>query len=55
MGEGTRAVFETGAVSWKRSKDSTSLDVAALLQNQPELLQAYPLKKPGSRRFLVQD
>ena len=55
MGEGTRAVFETGEVSWKRSKDSNSLDVAALLQHQPELLLAYPLKKPGSRRFLVQD
>ena len=55
MGEGTRAVFETGAVSWKRSKDCTSLDVTALLTQQPELLQAYPLKKPGFRRFLVQD
>ena len=55
MGEGTRAVFETGEVSWKRGKDSTSLDLAALLKSQPELLQAYPLKKPGSRRFLVHD
>ena len=53
MGEATRAEFEGGAVSWKRSKDSTVLDVDALLQAQPELLQQYPKTRPGSRRFTL--
>ena len=54
MGEATRALFETGEVSWKRSKDGTALDTAQLLKDRPELAQAYALIKPGSRRFLVQ-
>lgn len=53
MGNASRAVFETGSVSWKRSKDASVLDVGTLLKDQPELLQRYPLVRPGSRRFLV--
>lgn len=53
MGEATKAVFTHGAISWKRSKDSTGLDVAKLLSDQPQLQQAYPLIKPGSRRFII--
>lgn len=52
MGEATKAKFETGEVSWKRSKDSRGLDTDKLLQDQPELLERYSLTKPGSRRFL---
>ena len=54
MGDASRAVFECGEVSWKRSKDSVTLDTARLLKEQPELLTAYGQTKPGSRRFLVQ-
>ncbi|MGN8084864.1 YqaJ viral recombinase family protein [Ralstonia sp. 22086] len=53
MGEATKAKFETGQVSWKRSKDGRGLDTEKLLQDQPDLLQRYPLTKPGSRRFLI--
>lgn len=53
MGEASRAVFGQGSISWKRSKDSTGLDVSKLLTDQPELQQSYPLIKPGSRRFIV--
>ena len=53
MADASRAVFETGAVSFKRSKDSSGVDMAKLLEAQPDLLQRYPLKKPGSRRFLI--
>jgi len=53
MGDATRALFEIGEISWKRSKDACVLDVARLLKDRPELLQQYPLVKPGSRRFLV--
>lgn len=53
LGDATKAVFETGDVTWKRSKDGSGLDVAQLLKDQPDLLQRYALPKPGSRRFLV--
>ena len=54
MGDASQAVFARGSVSWKRSKDSLSLDSKRLLKDQPHLLQQYPLHKAGSRRFLVQ-
>jgi putative phage-type endonuclease len=53
MGSASKAAFENGEVSWKRSKDGTVLDVAKLLVDQPDLLQRYPLVKSGSRRFLI--
>lgn len=55
MADSTKAKFESGEVSWKRSKDSVVLDVPELLIDQPELLKRYPLVKSGSRRFLVQE
>ncbi|HKK57554.1 lambda-exonuclease family protein [Marinobacter sp.] len=54
MGEASKATFLSGSVSWKRSKDSVGLNVKQLLQDRPELLEQYPLTKPGSRRFLIQ-
>lgn len=53
MGEASKATFETGSVSWKRSKDSTLLDTKRLLTDQPELLEQYSLTRSGGRRFLV--
>jgi len=53
MGDASRAKFQTGDVSWKRSKDGLGLDVTTLLKERPELLSTYPLVRPGSRRFLV--
>ncbi|MDP3608660.1 MAG: hypothetical protein U1D41_16875 [Nitrosomonas sp.] len=53
LGDMTKALFETGEVSWKRSKDKTDLDIDRLLKDQPDLLQRYCLTKPGSRRFLI--
>ena len=37
MGDATKAVFEAGDVTWKRSKDGSGLDVAQLLKDQPNL------------------
>ncbi|TCP12554.1 YqaJ viral recombinase family protein [Simplicispira metamorpha] len=54
MGDASRAVFESGEVSWKRSKDAVALDTVQLLKDQPQLADSYRLSKPGSRRFLVQ-
>lgn len=53
MGDATRALFETGEVSWKRSKDSSVLDVSALTRDYPELTGQYVKTKPGARRFVV--
>jgi putative phage-type endonuclease len=53
MGDASRAKFEAGGVSWKRSKDNLGLDVSTLLKEQPELLSTHPLVRPGSRRFLI--
>ncbi|MBN3777322.1 endonuclease [Burkholderia sp. Ac-20345] len=53
MGDTTQAVFQTGTVSFKRSKDSSSVDLDRLLTDHPALQQQYATSKPGSRRFLV--
>lgn len=53
MGDASRAVFETGDVTWKRSKDSSGVDLKKLLADHPELQQQYAITKPGSRRFVV--
>ena len=44
------AVFSMGAISWKRSKDSVSLDSKALTKAHPELLEQFGKTRPGSRR-----
>jgi putative phage-type endonuclease len=53
MGEATRALFPNGEVRWKRSQDRQGLDVARLVEDFPELMERYPLIRPGSRRFVV--
>ncbi|WP_186070807.1 YqaJ viral recombinase family protein [Burkholderia gladioli] len=53
MGEASRAIFETGEVSWKRSKNGSGIDVKKLLADHPDLGPQYAIAKPGSRRFLV--
>lgn len=53
MGEATRAVFETGSVSFRRSRDSSTVDLKRLLADHPEFEMQYAITKSGSRRFLV--
>jgi len=53
MGEADRAVFETGSVSFRRSRDSGGIDLQRLLADHPALAAQYAMTKPGSRRFLV--
>ncbi|MBR8205797.1 YqaJ viral recombinase family protein [Burkholderia vietnamiensis] len=53
MGDANLAVFQTGSVSFKRSKDSSSVDLERLLADHPALQQQYATSKPGSRRFLI--
>ncbi|RVD77102.1 YqaJ viral recombinase family protein [Pseudomonas koreensis] len=53
MGAATRVEFTEGYISWKRSKDSTMLDVEQMLKDKPYLQARYPKIKIGSRRFLI--
>lgn len=53
MGDASRALFETGSVSYKRSKDGTGVDLEQLFADHPALVKEYAIAKPGSRRFLV--
>lgn len=53
MGDASKAIFEGGDVTWKRSKDGVTLDTARLLAEQPALLNTYSQTKAGSRRFLI--
>ena len=47
------AVFDKGAISWTRSKDSVSLDTKAVIKAHPELLTQFSKTRQGSRRFVV--
>ncbi len=53
MQEAERATFKAGSVTWKKSKDSISLDTKALLKSHPEYLNQYPQSKQGTRRFNI--
>lgn len=53
MGEAPRAIFATGSVTWRKARDSDSLDLKRLLEDHPELREPYTVRKPGSRRFLI--
>ncbi|CAJ3296371.1 putative phage-related protein [Burkholderia pseudomallei] len=53
MGDASRALFDTGEVTFKRSKDSTSTDLERLRADHPELAQQYAIPKAGTRRFLT--
>ena len=53
MGVATRAEFAEGYISWKKSKDSTMLDVEQMLKDKPYLQARYSKLREGSRRFLI--
>lgn len=53
MQQAERATFKAGSVTWKKAKDSISLDTKALLKSHPEYLSQFPQSKQGSRRFNI--
>lgn len=53
MGEADRAAFETGSVSFRRSRDGSGVDLKRLLADHPDFATRYAVTKPGTRRFLV--
>jgi predicted phage-related endonuclease len=55
MGDASSAQLETGRITYKRSKDSISIDLDRLLADHPDLAQQYAITRPGSRRFRICD
>jgi len=53
MGDASRAVFLGGEVTFRRSKDGTTLDTKRLAADHPELARNYTVTRPGSRRFVL--
>ncbi len=53
MGDASRAVFASGAVTWKKAKDTVTVDTKALLRDLPHLREQYESLRQGSRRFLI--
>jgi predicted phage-related endonuclease len=53
MGPACRALFETGEITLRKSKDSVVLDTQRLLLERPELKERYALVRAGSRRFVL--
>lgn len=54
MGQASSAVLAAGRISWKRSKDSRSIDCKRLALEHPQLAAQYESTTPGVRRFLMQ-
>ena len=53
MGDASRARFQGGEVTFRRSKDSISLDTKQLVTDHPDLAANYTVIRPGSRRFVL--
>lgn len=53
MGDASEALFETGRITFKRSKDGAGVDIARLCAEHPDLAQQYAITRPGSRRFRI--
>jgi len=54
LGDATAAVFQSGRISWKKSKDRIAPDLERLRLEHPSLLDQYSKPIMGSRRFMVQ-
>ena len=53
MGDASKALFPRGIVTFKRSKDGTTLDTKQLATDHPGLAARYTVVRPGSRRFVL--
>lgn len=53
MGDASRAIFDSGEVTFKRSKDGTGIDYRRLAADHPDLVAEYATTRPGTRRFVI--
>lgn len=47
------AHFNSGKVSWRKSKSSTLLDTKRIKAERPDLFNEFSMTRPGTRRFLI--
>lgn len=53
MGCASEVRFPIGRITWKKSSDTRTVDLARLKEEQPDLIKQYLTIKQGSRRFVV--
>ena len=53
MGDASRALFAHGEVTFKRAKDSSTLDTKRLMAECPDVAAIYAVTRPGARRFVL--
>ncbi|MGS1015206.1 YqaJ viral recombinase family nuclease [Rhodanobacter sp. UC4450_H17] len=53
MGDASTARFAHGVVTFKRSKDGTTLDTKRLIAECPDVAAMYTVTRPGARRFVL--
>lgn len=53
MGDASKAIFANGEITYRRSKNGTSVDLKRLAQEHPDLVAAFTVVRPGSRRFRI--
>lgn len=53
MGDASRALFPTGEITYRRSKDGNSVDLKRLAEAHPDLVAQFTVERPGSRRFRI--
>ena len=54
MGDCSKALFDEGQISFKRSKDSEVFDADKLKTLQPAVYSQFLKTREGSRRFVIQ-
>ncbi len=53
MGDASRAIFQEGEITYRRSKDGTGVDLKRLAEAHPGLIAEFTVQRPGSRRFRI--
>jgi putative phage-type endonuclease len=53
MGDASKAAFAHGEVTYKRAKDSATLDTKRLMAECPDVAAMYAVTRPGARRFVL--
>lgn len=53
MGDASKAIFQEGEITYRRSKDGTNVDLKSLAEAHPGLVAEFTVERPGSRRFRI--
>ncbi len=53
MGDASKAIFQEGEITYRRSKDGSGVDLKRLAEAHPDLVTEFTVERPGSRRFRI--